>query len=385
MKDSKINNIRIQHLNSKLSFLFFLLSALSCFAQDPSFSQFYANRINLNPAFTGIEPGLTLAAVSRLQWLNIDNGFQTQGVTAEIQEPFIKSGFGLAISTNKEGIAELTTTGIGLSYSYTVPFQKSNLHFGIQGQWVQKSVNWDNLIFSDELDPALGVVNPTTAAPILQRVSYTDINFGMMYRSENKIRLGKSTYRNIRSLLGLSINHLPSLFGDVGASESFQALPTKVPARITLHAGAIIPVIIFEGAGNKFSLSPNIKFDIQGENIFQADKSLRVLSFGMYTLYEGFHFGAFFQNTNPFPDLKNTNALILSFGFYQDGKRPANHTDQRFFVGFSIDINTTGVGTRGGNVYELNLRYTFADMDPIFLSRKGTKPKQILDCKNFLY
>ncbi|MCB0634515.1 MAG: type IX secretion system membrane protein PorP/SprF, partial [Lewinella sp.] len=38
-------------------------------AQDPSFSQFYANRVYLNPAFVGLESGITLSATSRMQWL----------------------------------------------------------------------------------------------------------------------------------------------------------------------------------------------------------------------------------------------------------------------------------------------------------------------------
>ena len=63
-------------------------------AQDPSFSQFYANRIYLNPAFTGLESGLTVGAVSRMQWLTVDGGFRTYGFTLELQEPHLSSGIG---------------------------------------------------------------------------------------------------------------------------------------------------------------------------------------------------------------------------------------------------------------------------------------------------
>ena len=45
-------------------------------AQDPSFSQFYANRIYLNPAFAGIEGGISATAVARAQWLRADRGFR---------------------------------------------------------------------------------------------------------------------------------------------------------------------------------------------------------------------------------------------------------------------------------------------------------------------
>lgn len=365
--------------------LFFLATFIHCFAQDPSFSQFYANRIYLNPAFTGIEPGLTLAATSRLQWIKVDHGFRTHAITAEFQEPFINSGFGLTVMSNQEGLAELTTQGLGVSYSYTAKFDNSRLHFGIQGQWFQKSFNWDNLIFSDELDPVLGAVNPTTAQLIMENTSYADVSLGAMYRADGNLKLFKQTYHNVRSIIGLSINHLPALFGDAGANESFQKLPTTIPPRVTLHAGSIIPVIIYEGVGNEFLLSPNLKLDLQGEHLFKWRQNLKVLSYGVYALYSGYHFGAFFQNTKPFPDQKNTNALVLSLGWYKDGKRPALLQGQKLYIGFSFDINTTGVGTRGGNVYEFNLRYSFADMPPLFGKRKPTSTKQVLDCKNFLY
>ncbi|RME64507.1 MAG: type IX secretion system membrane protein PorP/SprF [Caldilineae bacterium] len=351
--------------------------------QDPAFSQFYANRIYLNPAFTGMDPGLTFVGSSRLQWVKVDNGFQTHAATVELQEPFIRSGFGLSVFSNREGLAALRTIGLGFSYAYIVPFRRSNLHFGLQASVWQKSLDWSKLVFSDQLDPVLGVVYPTAAVPGLERVTASDFHAGALFRTEGTLRLGGATYRHVRSAVGLSVHHLPSLFGGAGAVESFQYLGTRVPARVTIHAGTIVPVIIFEGVGHRISLSPNAKFEWQGESAAALGQSIRVWTYGTYALYEGFYLGAFFLNKTPVPDRRNTNALILSFGWYQ---QPGRHgRDPRLFVGFSMDINTTGVGTSAGNVYELNVRYALPGAPHIFGHSRSRDVKKLLDCKDFLY
>ena len=131
-----------------ITFLLFVLSLTVADAQDPSFSQFYANRIYLNPAFTGLEAGLSVAGVSRMQWVNVDQGFRTYGFSVELQEPHIKSGIGLSLFHDTQGLMQLNTTSIGLSYSYTIPMENQNIHFGLQARWIQKSVDWSKIIFS---------------------------------------------------------------------------------------------------------------------------------------------------------------------------------------------------------------------------------------------
>lgn len=133
-------------------------STLSLHAQDPSFSQFYANRIYLNPAFAGLESGITLSGVSRIQWVNADRGFKTFGASVETQLPYVGLGLGFHVMSNTEGIANLKSNQAGVVFSYTIPGEKSNIHFGMEGRLVQKSLDWDRLVFSDQLDPIYGVV-----------------------------------------------------------------------------------------------------------------------------------------------------------------------------------------------------------------------------------
>jgi type IX secretion system PorP/SprF family membrane protein len=347
-------------------------------AQDPSFSQFYANRIYLNPAFTGIESGLSVAGVSRMQWLNVDYGFRTFGVSIEIQEPFIRSGFGLNLLSNTEGLAQLTTNSVGLSYAYTIPMEKHNIHFGVEASWVQKSVDWSKIIFSDQLDPVYGSIYPTSYVPVLDRVSYTDFQAGVLWRFSSDLKLGKRKYKNVLSSVGLSIHHLPSLFSSTGGGESLQNLETKTAPRLTFHAGTVIPMVVFHGSKKEIAISPNIKFDTQGDDLFQFRENLQVFTYGVYLLYDGFYVGALYQNKNIVSNYKNTNSWILAAGL-----KVSSGKDSKFFIGLSYDANITGVGTRAGGVYEIAFRWTGNYVKGIFGGKRKNKSKKYLKCFSF--
>lgn len=351
-----------------------------CFAQDPSFSQFYASRIYLNPAFTGIEQGISFAGVSRMQWINVDRGFNTYIASVEIQEPFLRSGFGLSVFHNTEGIMQLNTNGIALSYAYHIPLDNHNLHIGFQGHWVQKSVDWDKIIFSDEIDPVFGVVNPTTAVPLLDNISYTDFDFGILWRFEKDMKIGKLLARDTRTSIGLSLHHLPYLFLKDTGNESFQNLDTQTSPRLTLHAGSVIPLVFFNGRKNKVSISPNIKIDFQGDRFFAPRQNLQVFTYGLYLLYDGIYIGAFYQNKHALPQFKDTNAFIFALGAYL--KNPGK-SNRNLFLGISYDANTTGVGPRAGGVYEVALRWNLIGSAKANGKSKRRRSKRILDCYNF--
>lgn len=347
-------------------------------AQDPSFSQFYANRIYLNPAFTGLEAGLSIAGVSRMQWLGVDYGFRTHGISIELQEPFIKSGFGLNLLTDNEGLAQLKTTSVGLSYAYTIPLVKHNIHFGIEANWLQKSVDWSKIVFSDQLDPVYGAIYPTTAVPILDRVNYTDFQAGVMWRFSSDLKMGKRKYRDVLSSIGVSIHHLPSLFKTTGGGESLQNLQTQTAPRLTFHAGTVIPMVVFNGTKKEIAVSPNLKIDVQGEDLFQFKENLQVYTYGVYVLYDAFYVGALYQNKHIVSHYKNTDSWILAVGAkFDTGK------DSKFFVGLSYDANTTGVGTKAGGVYEIAFRWTGNYFKGFFGGKRKNKNKKYLNCFSF--
>ncbi len=373
-------NGKLGTMNKTLYTILLIFCISLCKAQDPSFSQFYASRIYLNPAFTGIENGISFSGVSRMQWLNVDQGFQTYIASVEIQEPFLRSGFGLSLYHDTQGLMQLNTDQIALSYAYHIPLDKHNIHIGLQGRWVQKSVDWDKIIFSDQIDPVFGDINPSTAVPLLDKISFTDFDFGILWRFEKDMRIGNLISRDTRTSIGLSLHHLPYLFLKDTGNESFQNLDTQTSPRLTLHAGTVIPLVFFNGKKSKISISPNIKIDLQGDRFFVPRQHLQVITYGLYILYDGIYIGAFYQNKHTFPQFKDTNAFIFAMGAYLSNR---NQQNRNFFLGFSYDANTTGLGPRAGGVYEVALRWLMKGSASVKGKSKRGRSKRILDCTNF--
>ena len=353
-------------------------------AQDPSFSQFYANRMYLNPAFTGIENGLFVNASSRMQWLAIDQGFRTYDINVSSQIPFAKMGVGLHLHRNIEGFADLSTTSAGLAFSYTIPGKKNNIHFGFETKITEKSIDWDKLTFTDELHPIFGIINQTSAVPVREKVSFGDVDFGVVWRREGDWGFGRRSFRKVRSMLGVSFHHLPYWFSDSAqGNDSFLNRDWSVAPRGTLHGGLLIPFRPVSAGGKEILFSPNFKLDTQGYQLFNRETNIMVGTFGAYALLGNLYISLFYQNRIFTPNPIHTNGLIFGSGVYIEGARSNAGETPEMFIGISADLNSTGLGPAAGSIFELQFTYNISKQ--IFGTGKGfsRKRNRYLDCKSF--
>jgi type IX secretion system PorP/SprF family membrane protein len=363
-----------------------LLHGLDASAQDPVLSQFFANRSYLNPAFTGLEDGLQISATARNQWYAADQGYSFFTTTAEWQEPCWNSGFGIAITHAQEGLAPMNASSAGLMYSYVIPAERQNWHFGFKYTYNQKQLDWSKLTFSDQLDPVFGNIYGSAVNPGQESVHYHDFNFGVVRRWDSKTRTNRKHQYSTRSHIGLAINHMASLFG-VGPDESFLGTGAEVPARITLHGGTIIPLEFLQGVGRHLTLSPNFRFESQGPNPLNPAKSITLFSGGLYVVFlNQFTTGVLYHTRAPLAGAKHTNAVTIAAGF---SNQPQKKLKDNFYLGLSVDINTSGLGIRSNNIYELNLRYAFRGLKTFCDRGQGkgrVRPKgKRLDCPHFAY
>ncbi len=355
-------------------------------AQDPVFSQFFANRAYLNAAFTGIEDGLQVSATARNQWLAADRGYQFYTTTAEWQEPCWRSGFGLTMAHAQEGLAPLYSTSGALLYSYFIPTNRGEWRGGLQYSFNQRRLDWGSLTFSDQLDPVFGDIYASAVAAGRERVLYHDFGFGVVRRWDSKMKSNGRSQFSYRSHVGLSVNHLVSLFG-AGPDDSFLQTGEEVPARITLHGGTIIPLEFLRGVGRKITLSPNVRIESQGANPFNFGKSLTLVSAGMYVIFlNQFTTGVLYHSRAPLAGAKHTNAFTLTAGF---SSQPQKKKEDNFYLGLSVDVNTSGLGIRSNNIYELNLRYAFRGLKTFCDKGQGKGRKwsrnKTMDCPHFAY
>ncbi len=355
-------------------------------AQDPVLSQFFANRTYLNPAFTGLEDGLQLSTTARNQWFAADRGYTFFTTTAEWQEPCWNSGFGIAFTHAQEGLAPIASSSASLMYSYVIPSERNNWHFGVKYAYNQKRLDWSELTFSDQLDPVFGNIYGSVVTPGKESIDFHDFSFGVVRRWDSKTKTNRKHQYNTRSHFGVSINHMASLFGD-GPDESFLGTGTEVPARITLHGGTIIPLEFLRGVGRHLTLSPNFRFESQGPNPLNPVKSLTLFSGGIYVIFlNQFTTGLLYHSRAPLAGAKHTNSMTLSAGF---SSQPQKKKNDNFYLGLSVDVNTSGLGIRSNNVYELNLRYAFRGLKTFCDRGQGSGRKRprgkSLDCPHFAY
>ena len=89
-------------------------------AQDPAFSQFYANPLYLNPAFAGATPkGCPRANLNyRDQWPGIDRTYITTSASWDQHIKGIGGGLGVMVAQDRSGAGNLNTTHASLLYSY---------------------------------------------------------------------------------------------------------------------------------------------------------------------------------------------------------------------------------------------------------------------------
>lgn len=357
-----------------------VLLSLSLSAQDNVFSQFFANRIYLNPAFAGMEEGLQATASARSQWYHADGGYKFAALTVEWQEPCWQSGFALHLQGSLEGISPYRTAGMGLTYAYIIPYENGNVHLGLQYTYNQLGLDWSRLTFSDELDPVWGPIYGTAAVPALDQLSFHDFGFGAVWRFDSKVIVNQKNIRSYRSHLGLSVQHLASLFGQ-GPDASFLQSNTEQPARFTLHGGTIIPLTFLSGSSRKLVLSPNFRLEAQGFHPYRFKESFTLISGGVYFVFEQFVTGAFYQSRALLPGRRHTDAFTFSLGFTQAEKEEKRRS---YYLGLSVDVNANGLGIRSGNVFEANFRYNFKGIRP-FCEKKhaATTRKTVMDCKDF--
>ncbi len=162
-------------------------------AQDVHFTQYFTSPLTLNPAQTGLTQNDWRASANfRTQWYTVSNNPYVSGTIA-FDLPLLRGklpegdalGVGLLGLYDKSGSGGLQNTTVGLSLAYHKAFGMDKQHtvsLGIQGYLVQKSINFDKLVFGDMFDPA----NPSQPKQTQESLSntdltYPDFNAGLMY------------------------------------------------------------------------------------------------------------------------------------------------------------------------------------------------------------
>lgn len=324
------------------SLLLLLLAYLPSVAQDPAFSQYLNNRVLLNPAFAGVDAGVRLNLVHRNLWKAVARrNFHTSGVAADMQLcGFPSVGLGIVAMNDVEGEGALTVNNIGLIYAYKIPLnRKSTLSFAMQGDIYSASIDWTKFLFSDQLDPVLGIVGPSTNYnATIQNRQYFDFTSSALYRF-----LWKTRSKDVFCHLGASFHHLP-----LGFNQAFLG-DAALPMRTTIHGGLLVPVF---KPGNRlnYHVLPNFRY------ISQHWPGARHQSLDVgVNIYNKLVFAGVNYKLNVFRSyLGNTDAAVFNFGFTSDFSPGVSYR-----LSYSYDVNFRGVSNGNVGTHEITYVMVF--------------------------
>ncbi len=313
---------RLKHF---IVLIFIVATAMGLKAQDPHFSQFYANPLYLNPAFAGAKVCPRLVMNYRNQWPSIPGSYVTYNASFDMHINAIAGGFGVIVNTDRAGEGVLNTTAAALIYSVRIQLtQDWFLKAGIQAGFFQKSLDWDKLTFGDQIDPKYGFSKDTQEPrPAGGKYNQTDFD----------ISSGLLVYSG-RFYGGVAVHHM------VPVNVSFTPEGTSyLDMKITSHAGLMIPLT---QKGRKRlrpgdpTISPNIVYMQQG--------AFHQLNWGAYFKKEPLIFGIWYRHF-----FEGSDAVVLQVGFEYD----------KFKFGYSYDITVSQLASASGGAHEISFALDF--------------------------
>ncbi len=263
-------------------------------AQDPEFTQFYANPLYLNPAFAGTARCPRVVMNYRNQWPALSGTFVTTSASYDQHVQSLYGGLGLLVTNDRAGKGTLNTTTISGIYSYQLALSRTfSIKAGFQATYFQKSLDWNKLTFGDMIDPRKGFIYNTNDTPRGGTVSNVDFSAGFLGFSENYF-------------FGGAVHHLTE------PNESLLATPegSPLPMKITGHAGAVIPLTNDKYSENDAKISPNI--------LFQQQDNFQQLNMGIYISKGPIVGGLWYRNKDSFIALVGFQTDVIKFGYSYD-------------------------------------------------------------------
>ena len=161
----------------------FLLGSVSAKAQDLRFTQWHASEAFVNPAFAGAYNTSRVMLNFRDQWPDMPQTFLSYRAAFDGYFDAIRSGVGAYLWQDNQGNDALEATHLGVQYMYQARILNDwALNLGMQVDYAQFRLNWNQLQFFDQIDllygfnDAVGNPNPTTEpTPTLLTDSYVDV------------------------------------------------------------------------------------------------------------------------------------------------------------------------------------------------------------------
>ena len=293
------------------------------FGQDPTFSQFYANPLYLSPSFAGATAQYRIGMNYRNQWPAVPGVFHTYSISFDKAMPDFNSGFGVLATYDVAGEGNLSTTNIGLLYSYDFNINKEwHVRPGVNFKFYYLGLDINKLIFSSQMT-ASGTT-PSITPPPFDNVA--DVDFAT-----------SALVYNDRIWAGFTLDHL------LTPKTSFYGDDATVPVKFNMFGGVQILKKTRLRQKMQEVLSVAMNFQRQGK-FYQSD-------LGLYYYKDPLIFGLWYRGI-PLVTTQAGDAIIGLIGI---------KTDQ-VHIGYSYDFTISNLIGSTSGAHEISLIYEFNNL-----------------------
>jgi type IX secretion system PorP/SprF family membrane protein len=300
----------------------FILFSTAGKAQDPEYSQFYANPLYLNPALAGADYCKRAVLNYRNQWPGTSSNYITYNASYDQYTEKMHGGFGVLVNVDNAGDGILKTTQASLIYSYRLR-AATNLTFNmaLQVSFCQRSLNYDMLKFGDQFDPQLGFVLPShDKPPDNASIIYPDFDAGAVFGWKGVLHGGVAVHHMTQPNMAYYMN-------------DENILPMKFTAHFGVNFNPAGEGMLFDPI---FWIAPNILYQQQGK--------FHQFNTGLYVIRLPLVLGTWYRF-----NVENADAVIVLAGLeYNNWK-----------IGYSYDITMSKLKNDTGGAHEISLTWHF--------------------------
>jgi type IX secretion system PorP/SprF family membrane protein len=291
------------------------------FSQDPTFSQFYANPLYLSPSFTGATDEYRIGMNYRNQWPAIPGVFHTYSISFDKALVNFNSGIGVLATYDVAGSGDLSTTNIGLLYSYDFKINREwHIRPGVNFKFYYLGLDIEKLIWSSSLTGG-GTPAPSIHPPALNTIA--DVDFAT-----------SALVYNDRIWGGFTLDHL------LVPKTSFYGEDATVPIKFNLYGGMQII--------KKTRLRSKLKEVLSIAMNFQAQAKFLQTDVGLYYYKDPLIFGLWYRGI-PFITTQAGDAIIGLVGI----------KTSKLHIGYSYDFTISNLISASAGAHEVSLVYEF--------------------------
>ena len=336
----------------KLVVIIAVFFSLSGFSQDAQLSQYYNAPLYLNPGLAGAGLDTRAGLNYRLQWPGLGDPYKAFAVWVDHDFYKIKSGVGLMLKRDIQGVSKLRSTEFSALYSYQINLtDRWTIKPALQAGIGIRDLDFSNAVFGDQLgnDGANGNATNDVVANSKSYI-YPDISAGAVGYN-----------RNI--WVGFSAHHINM------PNQAFSSIEkSRLPVKFSFIGGYKILLqeryIAWGAPVKETSITPTFLYKMQGPN----DQ----LDLGLYMIHQPFMGGIWYRGL-PIKKyekgIRNSESIVLMAGILHNG----------ITFGYSYDLMLSQLQGISGGAHEISLIYQWQTDKS---NRKGKLGYRPMPCPN---